>query len=273
METSVQCSEKTPAGAEAGAPAEARAGVFLVATENRTTGALLCRLLAGKGHSARWVARAAFEHEFKEEGGAPADLVIVEVNDEAAVAKLAAMAKEPELSERAPLIALTPPSRPDLRSACERAGFEGCLSAPIHPQVLTELVEAVLAHGETRVSGEAGAATFAIVDRRALEDLSTLGGDAFVRDIVMQFVEDGTSLLKILNEASINGDSALFRDQAHALRSCAANVGASGVYSACLALREIEPSELAAHGAEHMKHLEDEFARAREALQGYLQAA
>ena len=250
-------------------------GSFLVATDNRTVGAVICGLLRGEGRSARWIARKDIQAEFTADIGVLEDIVLVEVDSAAAIAALLAVARDPQAGEGSKLVAITPEARPDLRAACESGGFEGCVSAPLEPAVLLDLVDAVLARSQgTSESLEAGAfgdqVEATIVDRRALDDLANLGGSSFVHEIVAQFVEDASSILKTLNEAVRSSDAAKFRDHVHALRSCAANVGANSVYGACLALREIQPMELAMQGAEHMVLLEHEFVRARDILYDYL---
>jgi two-component system sensor histidine kinase RpfC len=109
------------------------------------------------------------------------------------------------------------------------------------------------------------------LDARALADLEKLGGRDFVRDIVAQFVADAAAVLASLTAAVTSRDPRVFREQAHALRSCAANVGAQNVYRMCLAWRDLDAQEIAASGAEYMQMLEEEFARVRGALAPMLQ--
>jgi HPt (histidine-containing phosphotransfer) domain-containing protein len=109
------------------------------------------------------------------------------------------------------------------------------------------------------------------LDARALADLEKLGGRDFVRDIVVQFVADSAAVLASLTAAVTSRDPRVFREQAHALRSCAANVGAQNVYRMCLAWRDLDAQEIAASGAEYMQMLEEEFGRVRGALAPMLQ--
>jgi two-component system sensor histidine kinase RpfC len=104
------------------------------------------------------------------------------------------------------------------------------------------------------------------LDARALGDLQKLGGAEFVRDIVAQFVADAATVLAGLAAAVSARDTKAFREQAHALRSCAANVGAQNVYRMCLAWRDLDAQEIAASGAQYMQMLEAEFERVRGAL-------
>jgi two-component system sensor histidine kinase RpfC len=109
------------------------------------------------------------------------------------------------------------------------------------------------------------------LDARALGDLEKLGGRDFVRDIVAQFVADAAAVLAGLAAAVAARDTKNFREQAHALRSCAANVGAQNVYRMCLAWRDLDAQEIAASGAHCMQMLEEEFERVRGALTPMLQ--
>ena len=104
------------------------------------------------------------------------------------------------------------------------------------------------------------------LDPRALRDLAALGGADFVTEIVTQFVADAAGVLQQLAQSVAQQDVDGFRDHAHALRSCAANVGAQAVYKMCLDLRAIELQELAANGERHVRELEAHFERARVAL-------
>jgi HPt (histidine-containing phosphotransfer) domain-containing protein len=109
------------------------------------------------------------------------------------------------------------------------------------------------------------------LDARALGDLEKLGGRDFVRDIVAQFVGDAAAVLASLTAAVTERDPKAFREQAHALRSCAANVGAQNVYRMCLAWRDLDAQEIAASGSQYMQMLEAEFERVRGALTPMLQ--
>jgi two-component system, sensor histidine kinase RpfC len=100
------------------------------------------------------------------------------------------------------------------------------------------------------------------LDARAL-GIWRLGGRDFVRDIVARFVADAAAVLASLTAAVASRDSKGFREQAHALRSCAANVGAQNVYRMCLAWRDLDAQEIASSGSKYMQMLEAEFDRVR----------
>ncbi|MDB5648495.1 MAG: rpfC 1, partial [Hyphomicrobiales bacterium] len=211
--------------------------------------------------------------------------------------------------KRVPIIALTADATEETASKCREAGMSDCLNKPIEAQRLLALVERYalsaeaeeaavsaplvpdmdveqgfiveqdldveldsetleLAANEADARADAGAD--GPIDERALRDLQKLGGDEFVDEIATQFVADAASVLKSLTAAVAEQDVHGFRDHAHALRSCAANVGAQAVYKICLDLRAIDAHELAVKGETHVRALELQFERARAALASHL---
>ena len=107
------------------------------------------------------------------------------------------------------------------------------------------------------------------INAAALADLERLGGPDFVREVASQFVADAALILKELAAAARHGDVEKFRDEAHALRSCSANVGARSIYRLCLSWRQISPEEFATEGLAHVRRLEEEYEKARAGLAPY----
>jgi two-component system sensor histidine kinase RpfC len=105
------------------------------------------------------------------------------------------------------------------------------------------------------------------IDLQKLEELERLGGSDFVDDLVRQFLDDSIEVLRDLSAAVRAGDVNAFREQAHALRSGAANVGARTIYEMCLAWRQIDAFGLRSEGGRHVSDLRVEFDRVRDALQ------
>jgi two-component system sensor histidine kinase RpfC len=89
----------------------------------------------------------------------------------------------------------------------------------------------------------------------ALANLERLGGHAFVSSLVSQFSNDAAELLSSLRLAVAEEDVKRFREAAHALRGSAANLAAAKVFSGCLALRSITPSQLALEGDAQLNRL------------------
>ena len=176
--------------------------------------------------------------------------------------------------DRAPIAALTADATEEMQRRCHDAGMIACITKPIEPDRLIAWIDAFAANRTGSINPMANdsqpmladAVDPTPIDNRALHDLKSLGGDDFVSEIVDQFLGDAASVLKNLHSAVAEGDVQKFRDEAHALRSCAANVGAQTVYKLCLEWRAIDARELAIEGEMRIRRLESEFERAREAL-------
>jgi two-component system sensor histidine kinase RpfC len=192
-----------------------------------------------------------------------------------------------------PIVALTADATPETAAKCLEAGMAECLNKPIEANALLAVVAryaALVGPRALEAAPPTAPATLTLIpsavapsaapvddpvetgaiDPRALRDLAALGGDAFVTEIITQFVADAAGVLRSLADAVAQQDVDGFRDHAHALRSCAANVGAQAVYKMCLDLRAIEPQELAADGARHVRELEAHFERARAELSSHV---
>jgi two-component system sensor histidine kinase RpfC len=182
-------------------------------------------------------------------------------------------------------VALTADATEEVARRCEEAGMDACITKPIEPNRLLEII-ATLVPNEGKHAQDAPssaeiasyptarprlrAATTSAVDVQTLYALEELGGKDFVDELAAQFIKDGSEVLDLLAEAAASGDLAAFREQLHALRSAAANIGARGIYEMCLGWRHIAPEDFAIRGEAHLKKLNEEFERVRMALRGRL---
>ncbi len=255
-----------------------RALRILVAEDNRTNQMVIARILEHGGHSLVIVDNgdAAVDRLLQEDF----DLVLMDLNmpvmNGLEASKFYAFAMLGQ--ERAPIVALTADATPESARKCAEAGMVACLNKPIDAKALLEAVARygrAVAHVpvEPTLASVPADGAVAAVNPDALADLEKLGGKLFVGEIVTQFVSDAAGVLQKLEEAVQAQDVASFRDHAHALRSCAANVGAQAIFQRCLALRAIEPDALRHDGQAQLQALEAEFAAARAALLPHIQAA
>jgi len=190
---------------------------------------------------------------------------------------------------RVPIVALVTDTSPAAWEVCQEAGMDAWASKPVDPIRLLDVIESMairhpLAEDarllQQTVADEVEDETFAplaeapaaqgdaaVVDMDTLDNLEQLGGVEFVQDLVSQFSRDSAQLLNGLHKAVAEKDAYRFRELAHALRSSAANVGATRVFDICLALRAITGKELAADGQAQASQIGDEIARAMSALE------
>ena len=292
LANAVRTASAAAIGAPRAAPVKstqaARRLSILVAEDNRTNQKVICKVLERAGHevliaeNGELALDALTERVF--------DLVLMDVNmpvmDGIECTKLYRFASIGKT--RVPIVALTADATPEARERCAEAGMDDCLHKPIEPDRLIAVIDAFAGGAEARSGTEAHDAASdvvddeivaniakhpgfrpakrAVVDRRALDELQELGGPDFLNDLISEFLGDAALVLKNLYDAVENREAATFRDQTHALRSGAANIGARGMYEICLSLRNIESRELALHGTEHVRRLESEFNRVSKAL-------
>ena len=255
----------------------------LVAEDNRTNQLVIKQILARGGHRVTMVENGDLAIDALLSGNF--DLVLMDLNmpvmNGIEAAKFYRFAVPS--ADAVPIVALTADVTEETARKCREAGMKDCLSKPINARQLLSIVaeySAQLPQGSEKAIAYAsvpdarpGAGVVAGVepiDEDALRNLAELGGDSFVAEIVSQFIKDAAGVLAKLAQAVSVHDVDGFRDHAHALRSCAANVGAQAVYRKCLDLRAIEVQELVVDGERHMRQLEAEFEQARACLMPYV---
>ena len=248
----------------------------LVAEDNRTNQLVIRKILERAGHTVTIVEDGQAALEKLSEN--VFDLALMDVNmpvmNGVDAAKFYQFVGPAET--RTPIAALTADATPEAERRCLDAGMIACITKPVEARQLVAWLDAFARDrsptpkaaeeiAEARAP-EPAAIEPQPIDDVALNDLKSLGGDEFVSEIVDQFLADAANVLKSLHVAVADGDVQKFRDEAHALRSCAANVGAQKVYKLCLEWRAIDARELAIEGEIRIRRLEQEFERAREAL-------
>lgn len=259
--------------------------MILVAEDKRTNQIVIEKILDRGGHRVTIVdnGEAALDMLNKHQY----DLVLMDVNmpvmngiDATKLYRFTSLGQP-----RIPIVALTADATEEVGRRCEEAGMDACITKPIEPYRLLEII-GTLVHDvdknprpAAKTSGVASCAstrtgdrmaTSAAVDLQTLNALENLGGKEFVDELAAQFLDDAADILRSLAEVTTSGNVEAFRDQLHALRSAAANVGARGIYEMCLAWRHITLEELASKGDVYFEKLRDEFAHVRTALQDRL---
>lgn len=282
--------EPAESAAPAAAASEGRRLSILVAEDNRTNQKVITKILERAGHEIRIAENGELALDALTERSF--DLVLMDVNmpviDGVECTKLYRFASLGR--PRTPIVALTADATADARERCLEAGMDACLTKPIEPERLLAMIEEMcggsaegaLAAAEaasdaaTAVDDEIVAniarhpgyrpAKRAVVDRSTLAELEELGGQEFIADLVDAFIGDAASVLQSLHDAVAAGEAGAFREQTHALRSGAANIGARGMYEICLSYRNADARDLAANGVDHVRRLESEFERVKKTL-------
>jgi two-component system sensor histidine kinase RpfC len=255
---------------------------ILVAEDKRTNQIVISKILDRAGHRVTIVdnGEAALDILEMQEF----DLVLMDVNmpvmngiEATKLYRFASLDRP-----RVPIIALTADATEEVARRCEEAGMDACVTKPIEPNRLLEIINGLVRRSEKPPTAQTSendvvasypaakprlrAAAAPPVDIDTLDSLEELGGKEFVDELSTQFIKDAADTLNSLAEAAATGDLKAFREQLHALRSAAANVGARGIYEMCLGWRHIAPDDFAVRGEMHLQRLHEEFQRVRAAL-------
>ena len=262
----------------------------LVAEDNKTNQKVIAKMLELAGSRAEVVGdgQAALELLMQKRF----DIVLMDINmpvlDGVETARRLRML-ERNLGRRTPVIALTADVTDEARERCLQAGIDDCVTKPIELPSLMSIMNRLM-HEDGPAQDEIVAAEDAadepdaeaaepapeqpgLLNTQALVDLEKLGGRDFVREVAAQFVSDAASLLQTLATAVREQDVSRFRDEAHALRSCSANVGARSIYELCLSWREMSAEEFARSGAACIERLGAEYDAACHELEPWLREA
>lgn len=249
----------------------------LVADDNDINLRVVAKVLERAGHSMRLVrngieALDALEQE-------RFDIVLMDVNmpvmNGIEATKLYRFASLGET--RVPIVALTADATPETERDCLEAGMDACLTKPIEVFRLAAALEQMAqpaslpASSQGRLSSSQSLGTnvlpirqtplHPIFDDQMLDNLRTLGGDDFLSDMVGSFAGDAVLLASNIAGAAQDGDLLMFRSEIHALRSCAANIGALAIQEACKMCRDVGPAELQTRGVELARRVSDEVVR------------
>ena len=185
-----------------------------------------------------------------------------------------------------PIIALTADATPETRVHCEEAGMDGYLIKPVEAARLLQTIYACVAEEadsdrepwpeEGRVADIASHPRFSsesepVIEFRALRDLESLDPrGAFLTDVLDRFIVDTEQVLRDMADAVSAGDLPVLRDNAHALRSSAANIGAMRLHRLCSDFSGMSRMEMTRDGDARMEGLREQFAHFRSAVTDYL---
>jgi two-component system, sensor histidine kinase RpfC len=254
-----------------------RALSILVAEDNLTNQMVISKILERAGHRTTLVNNgqealdALNESEY--------DLVLMDVNMpvlngiEATKLHRFATLDQPQI----PIVALTADATADALQRCEEAGVTAYATKPIEPKLLLEIIDRVTSGSDStvediraHVAPEATqSATATEFDMSKLNYLEDIGGREFVSNLVTQFSLDSSQLLQRLGDSAANEDLREFHEALHALRSSAANVGATRVFESCLSLRSVTGQMLSVEGATYVRRVENEVQRALSRLSNH----
>jgi two-component system sensor histidine kinase RpfC len=138
-----------------------------------------------------------------------------------------------------PIIGLTADATPRMEQRCLDAGMDACITKPIDAHGLLSIMEQFTGKASTDAAPSEPAANVVMIrtaesnegslDEARLRELEALGGTGFLREMLSSLMTDVETLTLDLQRAQGQNDLYLFRDLAHSIRSCAANLGAESL--------------------------------------------
>jgi len=192
--------------------------------------------------------------------------------------------RETQTGGHVPIIAITANAMQGDRERCLAVGMDDYVGKPVQaPDLLAmlrkwtqspvdtpaQLGTAASAAGLPWCTPEAERPPSAL-DAEAFAALKDLGGkedDAFLLDVITQFIQDAAAHLATLRTAIDTSDPTTLERAAHTLKSSSANVGALGMAALCHELQTLGRSGVTTEAAAHVERLTDEFARVCQALE------
>jgi two-component system sensor histidine kinase RpfC len=137
-----------------------------------------------------------------------------------------------------PIIGLTADATPRMEQRCLEAGMDACITKPIDAHRLLSIMEQFVGKGSADAAPALAANLVMLptaepkegsLDEARLRELEALGGTGFLREMLSSLMTDVETLTIDLQRAQGQNDLYLFRDLAHSIRSCAANLGAESL--------------------------------------------
>jgi CheY-like chemotaxis protein/HPt (histidine-containing phosphotransfer) domain-containing protein len=276
----------------------------LVADDNRTNQRVVAKILEGAGHSVHLVSDG--EEALDALTDLPFDLAIMDVNmpilngiDAVKLYRVGAIG-DPHL----PILGLTADVSPGTLKSCVEAGMDSCITKPVEPDGLLAAVYQLAAaipadtpeiapHGQspapppvwqsapiaqvpvvqasvvTDITAHPRfreAASSTTVNGQVLTRLLDLAGREFLDEVIREYLADSRIILAKMRQSISDGDVAAFRGHAHAMRSGAANLGATELYDMCFSWQTISAEEMRSKGLVHHSRLTAELGRVEVAL-------
>ncbi len=173
--------------------------------------------------------------------------------------------------ERTPVVVLSADATPESVQACTNAGARAFIAKPFAVSRLLDAIAEIATGGtigkleESRSPAGLGAA--GVLDPSVLDELSALGmGHAFEADFVGQCVADARVALARMRRAGEGEDWDEVREQAHALKGIAGNLGLVQVAAQAGEVMKTNGFELARHWRQHVAMLVERLRGGEQAL-------
>jgi two-component system sensor histidine kinase RpfC len=245
----------------------------LVADDHEANRMVLQRLLQKAGHHAQCVNGA--EEVLDTLAGCEFDVVIVDLHMPGMSGL--DMLKQLRVMQagggpRTPVVILSADVTPDAIQRCTQAGAHTFMAKPVVVTKLLETLAIIAGEGNvrsavTRTVIDAAIASDDVLNPDVLNELATLGlGDGFEREFVRQCLTDLARCSEEAGSAYEGGDWNRLREQAHAVKGVAGNLGLPRVASLGGELMVMADWQLRGEGSQCLRRLQAALVEGRQAL-------
>ena len=175
------------------------------------------------------------------------------------------------MTAKTPVVILSADVTPDAIQSCEQAGAYAFIAKPVVASKLLDTLAAI-ADGESPETASGGrdprlSADNEAFDPRVLEELGALGmGKAFEVKFVNQCLEDAKGALDQFERCGAEGQWDRLRDQAHALKGVAGNLGLTKLVAACGEIMRLADWQIGREWRIHLRGLRDALEQGKLAL-------
>jgi two-component system sensor histidine kinase RpfC len=172
---------------------------------------------------------------------------------------------------RTPVLVLSADVTPDAIQACERAGARAFLAKPVSTTRLLDTLADIAANGAiSRSFSDVRGAAYAgedVFDPTVLDELSALGlGNNFEREFIAQCMRDADACIDALTHAGRTDDWDTVREQAHALKGVAGNLGLVKLAAVAGELMRLAERQVAEEWPSRIRGLGERLAEGRKIL-------
>ena len=172
---------------------------------------------------------------------------------------------------RTPVLVLSADVTPEAIQACERGGARAFLAKPVSVARLLDTLADIAANGQISRSftDVRGAATIneQVFDSTVLDELSALGlGSAFEREFIAQCLHDADTCMAALAEAGELADWERVREQGHALKGVAGNLGLVKLAAVAGEMMQLAQRQVAEEWPDRLRGLKERLAEAKKTL-------
>ena len=235
----------------------------LVAEDNLVNQKVATRMLENLGYRADLAkdGREALEALARNPYGAVLiDVQMPEMDGYEATAEI--RRREEDRGSRTPVIAMTANAMQGDREKALEAGMDDYVSKPVKSEELAAVLRRWIPE-----SADGSSSSEDPLVPGVLASLRELGDPDFISELAQVFLDDSSSRLAALREAVEGDDASSVQRIAHTLKGSSGNMGATKMAAICADLQEAGASGTLARVPELLGRLEEEFERARPALE------